>query len=644
MDFFTRMKEKIDFVPFNESIDGMFNTVVSVVQEVKVFVEENVGVGAQPSNASLGENSEAYLDAISLEKMIHETMNIGISNSNDNDYEDIFGIYGNAINAPTEIESNPYILPLKKNTESGFNCLHDDFVCTSSFSDTDSSYDTSSDDISIEEIILDHVIEDQIYYSCNYDSDEYMNFYNSEEKHKTYKCKSGPSSNPKSTVSSNNTNKPVNNKANRKYRKHYILEEDFSRSIFGENFDLDLLDVCYTGHYINFDKPARDLNFLELLYRKSQHEKAEKIISTSFNKQTGINIVEGVSDTFSIFKTNFDKHWEDTIKVYNETDINGKVASVFDALTYYPNQLEMTVEEKNFVMEHRIAPIFGNSQRIANPNHDYNTRVRYANKIQNEIEYGSLITKPQFDENGILENDNLFEQIHEKDKTKKFYKLNKNGNSINLYGEVGNFCYLDKNYHKTPLDARYLGTYSYDFLKDIFRGEIFKTEIVFLRCIQNINNDTDVRGDLNCVGKVKHWNNRINIYSVTEYRVVLRDNTRTNNFLNNTFLKTPMISEYLYSINRFYDVVENEKLLYVPEELLKNCVSSKTINPNNSPSVVRQSLTIAINNNTTTNISRNAIIDGRYLYNDTIDFAMHLYWYKLFYDSIFFKDESHFRI
>jgi hypothetical protein len=225
----------------------------------------------------------------------------------------------------------------------------------------------------------------------------------------------------------------------------------------------------------------------------------------------------------------------------------------------------------------------------------------------------------------------------------EYYDNNKMNHSVSAVGEIGSFEYLDLAYHRTPLDKRWRGNYDINFLKRVFRGEIFKTRVTYIKTVPSSNIFADVRGDLNCVGKVKHWFAAYDQYKIEEYRVVLKENSKINTLLNQTIMNVMLLQEYIYSLGRFYDVVCDESILNVPQELLKNVVTSKTLNTTLQPSVVRQNLTIAVNNNTTVNVNRNALANNVFLYNDTIDFAMHMYWRKLFHDSLILKDESHFQ-
>jgi hypothetical protein len=62
------------------------------------------------------------------------------------------------------------------------------------------------------------------------------------------------------------------------------------------------------------------------------------------------------------------------------------------------------------------------------------------------------------------------------------------------------------------------------------------------------------------------------------------------------------------------------------------------------PSSIRQTCELSVMNSSSVNVSRAAITNGQYIFTDTTDMLMHLYWRKIFVDSIYRVDESVFRL
>jgi hypothetical protein len=235
------------------------------------------------------------------------------------------------------------------------------------------------------------------------------------------------------------------------------------------------------------------------------------------------------------------------------------------------------------------------------------------------------------------------------ERDRKFISKNNNKRSLMSLNHLTDFFYFTKKLHNTQADIRNHVPFDLvNYFDTIFNFKTFFTEIEYEETQINNNIIADLRPDLNATGLVKHWNNNVDVYRVHNYTMTIRPGLVNSYFdylitrIPNRF--RPFVYKTVYNYNYLYDILPLTQKLHVSQELVQNTSTLKTINKNLHPSSIRQTCELSVMNSSSVNVSRAAITNGQYIFTDTTDMLMHLYWRKIFVDSIYRVDESVFRL
>jgi hypothetical protein len=262
-----------------------------------------------------------------------------------------------------------------------------------------------------------------------------------------------------------------------------------------------------------------------------------------------------------------------------------------------------------------------------------------------------VINPPMLDPQGaiIQEPRNVATPLANYVRDGEFLKINDNKYNAICDTPMCSFSYAEPKFYRTPVDNRARFNYNWcKFLVDAFSGMKIKTDIEYVETRENINLQLDVRPDSNSTGKVLHWCGNIDYFVQRDYNIIYKNDNyswileRIIDYLPIWYASN--LKYVLYNSDYVFDLQIIEKRLHINPELVKNNASLKTLNENSKPSQALQTIQLSIQNSSSTNVSRNLICDGQYVFNDSANMLLHLFMRRCFNESIHLRDESVFQL